>query len=66
MCVPGITKLLPIHGPLNNRNRDCRLCMYGVKSVNLKLYCGYKYTQPSMINRIWGLKQLLLQVNGQA
>ena len=23
----------------------------------LKLYCGYKYTRPCMINRIWGLKE---------
>ena len=30
------------------------------------LYCGYKYTRPCMINRIWGLKQLWLQVNGHA
>ena len=30
----------------------------------LKLYCGYEYTKPCMINRIWGLKQLWLQVNG--
>ena len=22
----------------------------------LKLYCGYKYTRPCMINRIWSLK----------
>ena len=26
--------------------------------LHLKLYCGYKYSSPSMINRIWGLKQL--------
>ena len=26
--------------------------------VTLKLYCGYKYTKPCMINRIWDLKQL--------
>ena len=30
----------------------------------LKLYCGYKYTRPCMINRIWGLHQLWLQMNG--
>ena len=24
----------------------------------LKIYCGYKYTRPCMINRIWGLEQL--------
>ena len=28
----------------------------------LKLYCGYKYTRPCMINRIWGLKQLPYQI----
>ena len=30
----------------------------------LKLYCGYIHTSPCMINRNWGLKRLLLQVNG--
>ena len=32
----------------------------------LKLYCRYLYTRPCMINHIWGLKQLWLQVNGHA
>ena len=32
----------------------------------LKLYCRYLYTRPYMINRIWSLKQLWLQVNGHA
>ena len=32
----------------------------------LKLYCRYLYTWPCMINHIWGLKQLWLQVNGHA
>ena len=32
----------------------------------LKLYCRYEHTKPCMINRIWGLKQLWLQVNGHA
>ena len=34
----------------------------------LKLYCRYmyEYTRPYMINRIWILKQLWLQVNGHA
>ena len=31
-----------------------------------KLYCEYKYKRPCMINRILGLKQPLLQVNGHA
>ena len=34
--------------------------------VPLKLYCRYLYTRPCMINHIWGLKQLWLQVNGHA
>ena len=29
-----------------------------IPSRGLKLYCGYKYTRPCMINRIWYLKQL--------
>ena len=33
---------------------------------DLKLYCRYLYTRPYMINRIWSLKQLWLQVNGHA
>ena len=33
---------------------------------NLKLYCRYAYTKPCMINRIWDLKQLWLQMNGHA
>ena len=32
----------------------------------LKLYCRYLYTRPCMLNHIWGLKQLWLQVNGHA
>ena len=34
--------------------------------LSLKLYCRYEYTRPYMINRIWSLKQLWLQVNGHA
>ena len=34
--------------------------------TSLKLYCKYLYTRPCMINHIWGLKQLWLQVNGHA
>ena len=37
-----------------------------VKQFYLKLYCRYEYTRPYMINRIWGLKQLWLQLNGHA
>ena len=32
----------------------------------LKLYCRYLYTRSCLINHIWGLKQLWLQVNGHA
>ena len=39
---------------------------HSVVGIILKLYCGYKYTRPNMINRIWGLNQLWLQVNGHA
>ena len=38
--------------------------IYNLRS--LKLYCDYKYTRPYMINRVSGLKQLWLQVNGHA
>ena len=41
-------------------------CEGNTKMWNLKLYCGYKYTRPCMINNIWGLKQLWLQINGLA
>ena len=40
------------------------LCYLALDKHWLKLYCGCKYTRPCIINRIWGLKQLLLQVNG--
>ena len=35
-------------------------------TYSLKLYCRYLYTRPGMINHIWSLKQLWLQVNGHA
>ena len=38
----------------------------GFQGSELKLYCRYLYTRPCMINHIWGLKQLWLQVNGHA
>ena len=37
----------------------------GIQS-RLKLYCRYLYTRPCMINHIWSLKQLWLQVYGHA
>ena len=36
------------------------------QNTTLKLYCRYLHTRPCMINHIWGLKQLWLQVNGHA
>ena len=39
---------------------------YQFRNHILKLYCRYEYTKPGMINRIWGLKHLWLQVNGHA
>ena len=36
----------------------------GAWTATLKLHCGYKYTRPCMINCIWSLKQLWLQVSG--
>ena len=52
---------------MTQKDHKCR-----IKSViftcwpHLKLYCRYLYTRPCMINHIWGLKQLWLQVNGHA
>ena len=49
---------------------SCRLYFtivtWSEKVRPLKLYCSYKYTMPCVINRIWGLKQLWLQVNDHA
>ena len=44
----------------------CSLMNEICKWLNLKLYCRYLYTRPCMINHIWSLKQLWLQVNGHA
>ena len=38
----------------------------GQEKHHSKLYCRYEYAKPCMINRIWGLKQLWLQVNWHA
>ena len=46
--------------------RLCDLASPRVKCRLLKLYFGYIYTSRCMINRISGLKQLWLQVNGHA
>ena len=37
-----------------------------IRDSELKLYCRYLYTRPYLINRIWSLKQLWLQLNGHA
>ena len=44
----------------------CSLQRRSISLCSLKLYCRYLYTRPCMINHIWGLKQLWLQVNGHA
>ena len=41
-------------------------CILPLLPIPLKLYCRYLYTRPCMINHIWSLKQLWLQVNGHA
>ena len=46
--------------------KECALALKPNWTFILKLYCGYLYTRPCMINCIWGLKQLWLQVNGHA
>ena len=53
------------HGPVTYGVISSHLIRYARIFV-LKLYCGYLYTRPCMINCIWGLKQLWLQVNGHA
>ena len=40
--------------------------LYKFTVAYLKLYCRYLYPKPCMINHIWDLKQLWLQVNGHA
>ena len=42
----------------------CCIVVELYENLALKLYCGYKYNRPCMINLIWGLKQQWLQVNG--
>ena len=54
-----------IHNQWQNSSFICVIKYVHYESI-LKLYCGYLYTRPCMINRIWGLKQLWLQVNGHA
>ena len=55
---------------LKNSFRDPTVVNDSFKSssrvICLKLYCRYLYTRPCMINHIWCLKQLWLQVNGHA
>ena len=48
------------------RYRIMMLCSSDYVQHTLKLYCRYLYTKPCMINHIWSLKQLWLQVNGHA
>ena len=50
---------------IDNTNRNTISILFK-EVTSLKLYCRYLYTRPCMINHIWGLKQLWLQVNGHA
>ena len=56
--------------PTNLTSDRDHLCIVitvsSLKPIGLKLYCGFIYTRPCKINRILGLKQLWLQVNGHA
>ena len=53
--------------PISQWHWFCSTCLLECDpNINLKLYCRYLYTRPCMINHIWGLKQLWLQVNGHA
>ena len=60
-CRQTTRTLNVIWGPL-----DSDITVRKRKTKSLKLYCRYEYTKPCMINRIWGLKQQWLQVNGRA
>ena len=61
----GNVRLLIIcrHALYNFRHTDVQ---HGVLTLSFKAILGYKYTKPCIINRIWGLKQLWLNVNGHA
>ena len=54
-------KAVRVGGPSETKNRPflkVKFANKGIDALNLKLYCGYKYTRPCMNNSIWGLKQL--------
>ena len=53
-------------GILENPYKNYKKIIKWKIGMLVKLYYGYKYTEPCMINHIWGLKQLWLQVNGHA
>ena len=45
---------------------DDKILLDCIRDQILKLYCGYKYTRPCMINRIWGLKTTMTTGDGHA
>ena len=59
-----ISDIYPTELQLNKVNTSDK----EISLLDLKLYCGYIYTRtrPLMINHVWGLRQLWLQVNGHA
>ena len=62
-----IPKISSVKTVFNNVQKQ-KILLGGLQSNSrtLKLYCRYEYTKPCMINHIWGLEQLWLQVNGHA
>ena len=58
--------LHPIHRTIPELSIISRPISYCYTEMSFKLYCGYKYKRPCMINIVSGLKQRQLQVNGHA
>ena len=69
IITPWDTRCFPTKLSLRSTERSVFPSFYNEISYKcslLKLYCRYLYTRPCMINHIWSLKQLWLQVNGHA
>ena len=67
--LPSLSEINLLIGPnIGTNNITSPTCTDDLTLLDhsLKLYCRYKYTRLYMINRIWSLKQLWLQVNGHA
>ena len=65
-CAPLVPSLLHPHCVVFSYTKGKGLFAVLYCVGILKLYCRYLYTRHCMINHIWGLKQLWLQVNGHA